>query len=98
MEKSIPHYPLKQVKALVSSGRVRMTSSARAGGAAMGFGYEGIVAIVLALGASDFYKSMTTHADHRMWQDVYRPRTSAGTAYLKVSVLDELLVISFKEL
>jgi motility quorum-sensing regulator / GCU-specific mRNA interferase toxin len=98
MEKSTPHHSLKRVKALASSGRVRMTSSARTGGAAMGFGFEQVVAIILALDTGDFYKSMTTHADHRIWQDVYRPWTSAGTAYLKISVLEEVLVISFKEL
>lgn len=98
MEKSTPHHPLKRVKTLVSSGRVRMTSSARAGGAAMGFGFDEVVAIILALEPGDFHKSMTTRADHRIWQDVYRPWTSAGTAYRKISVLEEVLVISFKEL
>ena len=43
----------------------------------------------------DFYKSMTTHADHRIWQKVYRPQTSAGDVYLKLSVLD---VVSLNEL
>ena len=28
----------------------------------------------MALGPADFYKkSMTTRADHQVWQDVYRP-------------------------
>ena len=35
-------------------------------------------AVVLALAADDCYKSMTTHADHTVWQDVYRPMTQAG--------------------
>jgi hypothetical protein len=34
--------------------------------------------VVMALAPGDFYKSMTTHADHRIWQDVYRPMTAAG--------------------
>ncbi len=29
------------------------------------------LAVVQGLTALDFYKSMTTNADHRMWQDVY---------------------------
>ena len=41
---------------------------------------------------------MTTHADHRVWQDVYRPETPAGEVYLKLIVLDEVLIVSFKEL
>lgn len=40
----------------------------------------------------------TTRADHRIWQDVYRPMTSAGRVYLKLTVIDDLLVVSFKEL
>ncbi len=64
----------------------------------MGFDFEGIVAIVLALNPKDFYKSMTTHADHRVWQDVYRPTTPAGEVYLKLTVVDDVLIVSFKEL
>ncbi len=45
----------------------------------------------------DFYKSMTTHADHRIWQDVYRAQTGAGAIYVKLTVLDEVLILSFKE-
>ncbi|MCK5228824.1 MAG: type II toxin-antitoxin system MqsR family toxin, partial [Desulfobulbaceae bacterium] len=43
-------------------------------------------------------KSMTTYTDHRIWQDVYRPETSAGDVYLKLTVIDEVLIVSFKEL
>jgi motility quorum-sensing regulator/GCU-specific mRNA interferase toxin len=41
---------------------------------------------------------MTTHADHRIWQDVYRPKTPAGEVYLKLTVIDDVLIVSFKEL
>ena len=41
---------------------------------------------------------MTTHADRRVWQDVYRPKTPAGEVYLKLTVLDDVLIVSFKEL
>ena len=54
--------------------------------------------VVLALTATDFYKSMTTHADHTVWQDVYRPNTQAGDVYLKLTVIDDVLIVSFKEL
>lgn len=77
---------------------MRITFSALAGGAAMGFDADGIVGVVMALTAKDFYKSMTTHADHRIWQDVYRAATPAGKVYLKLTVIDEVLVVSFKEL
>jgi motility quorum-sensing regulator/GCU-specific mRNA interferase toxin len=37
----------------------------------LGFSFDEIVVATLA--QEDFYKSITTHADHRVWQDVYRP-------------------------
>jgi motility quorum-sensing regulator/GCU-specific mRNA interferase toxin len=52
----------------------------------------------MTLTMADFYKSMTTHADHRIWQDVYRPITPMGEVYLKLTVIDEVLIVSFKEL
>ena len=55
--------------------------------------------VVLSLSPADFYKSMTTHADHRIWQDVYRTKTSdRAEVYLKLTVIDDVLIVSFKEL
>ena len=98
MEKGTPHCKLPVVKAMIEAGKVRSTLSALAGAAALGFDFEGIVSVVQALTPADFYKSMTTHADHRVWQDVYRPATSAGEVYLKLTVIDDVLIVSFKEL
>jgi motility quorum-sensing regulator/GCU-specific mRNA interferase toxin len=89
---------LPVVKALVAAGKVRSTISALAGGAALGFDFAGIVGVVEALTPRDFYKSMTTYADHRIWQDVYRPTTPTGDVYLKLTVIDDVLIVSFKEL
>jgi motility quorum-sensing regulator/GCU-specific mRNA interferase toxin len=55
-------------------------------------------AVILAMTTADFYKSMTSHADHQDWQDVYRPTTPAGEVYLKLTIIDEVLIVSFKEL
>jgi motility quorum-sensing regulator/GCU-specific mRNA interferase toxin len=50
----------------------------------------------LALTSADFYKSMTTHADHRAWQDVYHAKTANGDeVYLKLTVIDDVLIVSF---
>lgn len=57
-----------------------------------------MLAVVMALTTVDFYKSMTTHADHRVWQGVYRPATPVGEVYLKLTVIDDVLIVSFKEL
>ncbi len=98
MEKGTPHCKLSVVKALIEAGKVRSTMSALASGTALGFDFEGIVGVVMALTPADFYKSMTTHADHRVWQDVYRPATPAGEVYLKLTVIDDVLIVSFKEI
>lgn len=98
MEKRTPHCRLAVVQALVAAGKVRMTLSALTGAAALGLDAEGVVAVVRALRPADFYKSMTTHADHTLWQDVYHPATAVGDVYLKLTVVDDVLVVSFKEL
>jgi motility quorum-sensing regulator/GCU-specific mRNA interferase toxin len=98
MEKQTPHCKLSVVKTMIEAGDVRSTKAAREGGAALGFDFDSMIAVVMALTPTDFYKSMTTHANHRIWQDVYRPITSAGEVYLKLTVIDDLLIVSFKEL
>lgn len=98
MEKRSPHCKLSAVHSLIAKGKVRATVSALAGGAALGLDFEGIVGVVRALTPRDFYKSMTTHADHRIWQDVYRPTTADGEVYLKLTVIDDVLIVSFKDL
>lgn len=98
MEKRTPHCGLDKVKVLLEEGKVRSTSSALAGGAALGLDFSGMLGIVKGLTLADFHKSMTTHADHRVWQDVYRPTTPVGEVYLKLTVIDDVLIVSFKEL
>lgn len=98
MEKATPHCKLSVVKMLIKAGKVRMTASAAAGGELLGLDGTAIINVVAALTTQDFYKSMTTHADHRIWQDVYRPTTSVGDVYLKLTVIDDVLIVSFKEL
>lgn len=98
MEKRTPHCKLTLVKALVEAGKVRTTHAARAGANELGLTLSDMLDVVMALTPADFYKSMTTHADHTVWQDVYRPSTQAGDVYLKLTVIDDVLIVSFKEL
>ena len=98
MEKQTPHCKLSVVKAMIDEGNVRTTKAAREGGAALGMDFDSMIAVVMTLTMADFYKSMTTHADHRIWQDVYRPITPMGEVYLKLTVIDEVLIVPFKEL
>lgn len=98
MEKSCAHCKLSVVKALIEAKKVRSTMSALRGAAALGIDFDGILSVLKDLTPADFYKSMTTHGDHRVWQDVYRPTTPAGEVYLKLTVVDDVLIVSFKEL
>ena len=97
MEKSAPHCKLTVVKSLLQAGNFRVTRSARTGAEAMGIDFQGMLAVISALQASDFYKSMTTYSDHTIWQDVYRPRLVTGQVYLKITVIHDVLIVSFKE-
>ena len=97
MEKDTPHCRLAVVKEMVKAGQVRTTKAAREGGVALGFDFDAMLAVLAALTKSDFYKSMTSHADHRVWQDAYRPTTQTGEVYLKLTVIDDVLIVSFKE-
>jgi motility quorum-sensing regulator/GCU-specific mRNA interferase toxin len=98
MEKRTPHCNLSVVKALVAAGNVRTTYAARSGANELGLGFSDMLAVVMTLTPADFYKSMTTYADHTVWQDVYRPSTKVGDIYLKLTVIDDVLIVSFKEL
>ena len=97
MEKRKAHYPLKTVKLLTAERRVSFTVTAVAGAAAMGFAIDDMLSVVSSLTIKDLYKSMTSHADHTVWHDVYHADTSRGVVYLKLTVLENLLIVSFKE-
>lgn len=99
MEKRKPHCPLSAIKALVQDGKVRATRSAIETATELGvYNLESMAAVVMTLTQADFYKSMTTHVDSTVWQDVYHAKTAAGTAYLKLTVIDDVLIVSFKPL
>ena len=97
MEKRKAHYPLPTVKAMASARRVRVTKTAVEGGAAMGFGVPDMVEVIANLTGRNLYKSMTSHADHKVWHDVYHVDTEKGAVYLKLTVIEDLLIVSFKE-
>lgn len=100
MEKHTPHCKLGKAKALVEAGKVNATRSAREGAMLVGIhDLEGMCEVVMSLAQVDFYKSMTTHANHCIWQDVYRGSTVDGTPlYIKLTVIDDVPIVSFKEL
>ncbi len=100
MEKRRPHYVLANMQAQIAVlGAAAFTKTALDGGQAMGLTTAEMLAVIAALERPDFYKSMTTHADHRVWQDVYHAMTPVGrVAYVKLTQVNERPVVQFKEM
>lgn len=100
MEKRKPSYLLSDVLAIVAaSGVDAFTQTALHGAWDLGLTSEGAVAVVLGLRQANFYKSMTTHADPRIWQDVYHADLDTGLkVYIKLTLRENgIVVIQFKE-
>jgi motility quorum-sensing regulator/GCU-specific mRNA interferase toxin len=99
-EKRRPTYDLDAIKAAFASvDRLNVTGTAVRSATALGFGRAEIVATIQTMHRSQFYKSMTAYADHRIWQDVYHVSSSVGTLYVKFTAdtVTEFLLLSFKE-
>lgn len=99
MEKRTPHYDLVNIQAQVTRlGAAAFTKTALDGGRNMGLTTAEMLAVIASLSRRDFYKSMTTYADHRVWQDVYHAATPVGKqAYIKITLRDQAPVVQFKE-
>jgi motility quorum-sensing regulator/GCU-specific mRNA interferase toxin len=99
-EKRQPTYDLEAFKATFSSvERLAVTGTALKSAAALGFGRAEIVETIQTMQREHFYKSMTSYADHRLWQDVYHVPSSVGVLYIKFTAdaVTEFLLLSFKE-
>jgi motility quorum-sensing regulator/GCU-specific mRNA interferase toxin len=100
MEKRKPHYDLAEIKAaFADAASLNRTYSSRQGADDLDMDDAAVVAVIQGLSASDFDKSMTSIADHRVWQDVYRPRVASRELYVKFTLdaRQALFLISFKE-
>ena len=99
MEKRTPHYDLTAVKSAVARlGVAAFTKTAMDGGRTMGLTTSEMLAVMASLSRRNFYKSMTSYADHRIWQDVYHaPTPVRRDAYIKITLRDGAPVIQFKE-
>ncbi len=78
MEKHTHHYRLAAIQAQMSGvEEMNLTFTAQAGIRAAGMMIEDALEVVRRLTLADFYKSMTTHKDHRVRQDVITPNGAA---------------------
>ncbi|MCX7077893.1 MAG: type II toxin-antitoxin system MqsR family toxin [Pseudomonas sp.] len=100
MEKKTPHYDLSVMKADVARlGAAAFTKSALDGARKLGLTLFQMQQIIALLDRKMLYKSMTTYADHRTWQDVYHSNSSGLLIHIKVTyrLSGGPPVISFKE-
>jgi motility quorum-sensing regulator / GCU-specific mRNA interferase toxin len=98
MEKRRPHYDLKLIQAEMDSiETLSMTMSARHDIKAIGMPLGDVLLIIQRLTMRNFYKAMTTHADNRVWQDVYHSQWRGRNLYVKFQQNRIFFVVSFKE-
>jgi motility quorum-sensing regulator/GCU-specific mRNA interferase toxin len=101
VEKRRPSHDLERFKRVCgSTATIGIALSAQMSAQRIGFNLDAVAATVRSLKRNMFYKSMTSFADHRQWQDVYHVPTPSGlTIYLKFTddTLTEFVILSFKE-
>jgi motility quorum-sensing regulator / GCU-specific mRNA interferase toxin len=98
MEKRTPHYALGDIQRQMQSvADLYLTRSAQQGMRLARMSEAEALRVIQGLDRRCFYKSMTTYADHRVWQDVYHAAYRGRALYLKFQKTDEYFVVSFKE-
>lgn len=100
MEKRRPTYDIEAIKlAIGREETLAIRVAAFLDASALGYDRQDIAEVVRSITRTMFYKSMTTFANSRVWQDVYHVPSSGLTLYVKfqADVVTEFSVVSFKE-
>lgn len=98
MEKRTPTYALESIKEAARNNTLNVTYSANQTIFGKGGSTAEVFLLIQTLSIREhFYKSMTSHADHRIWQDVYHVEWREELMYLKFTIDDDgYLVVSLK--
>lgn len=98
-EKRKPTYALDTFIAWARGDGFTVTRTALQSAIALGFTRADMVGIIGTMMPSHFYKSMTSYADHRVWQDVYHVPSHEGLLYVKfqADLVTDFVLLSFKE-
>ena len=96
MEKFNPSYSLIEFK----SSNYSITKTAKITARDLGFDMNGINEVISTMELKHFYKSMTSYANHKIWQDVYHVPYGDLILYIKFTqnVISEFTLLSFKEI
>jgi motility quorum-sensing regulator/GCU-specific mRNA interferase toxin len=99
MDKHVMTYDLDAIKQTFSSvTKLCITATATRDARMLGFSRQDIVDAIQQISRADFIKSMTTHADYRIWQDVYNTIFNDSLLYIKFQANEMgYFIISFKE-
>jgi motility quorum-sensing regulator/GCU-specific mRNA interferase toxin len=100
MEKLKQHYALADIKAAFADpASLNRSYVSKQGADDLEMDDSEVVAVIQDLTLADFDKSMTSAADHRIWQDVYKPKVGGRTLYEKFTLdaQQALFLISFKD-
>ena len=95
MEKFNPSYSLTEFK----SSNYSITKTAKITARNLGFDMNGINEVISTMELKHFYKSMTSYANHKIWQDVYHVPYGDLILYIKFTqnIISEFTLLSFKE-
>lgn len=95
MEKFTPTYNLEEFK----NSHFEITKTVTKTATDLGFDENGIRKVVSTMEREQFYKSMTSYANHKIWQDVYHVPCGNLILYVKFTqnVISEFTLLSFKE-
>lgn len=95
MDKFIPTYKLEDFK----TSNFVITRTAYDTALDMGFSESDIRRIVDTMEENHFYKSMTSYANHKIWQDVYHVPYENLMIYVKFTknIITDFTLLSFKE-
>lgn len=100
MEKRRPSYDIEAIKRAIGSAKtLSATGSAIRDATLLGLSRRDMARVIQTMKPSMFYKSMTTFADPRLWQDVYHVPSGAQVLYVKfeADIVTEFRLVSFKE-
>jgi len=100
LEKQVPHYSLTKLKRLIEEGKYKFTfSSKKTLVEDFNITTEEALQTILKLTGKNLYKSMQSHENDSLWQDVYHKNIGKKTAYIKlqINMTDNAIIISFKK-
>ena len=99
-EKKTPTHDLEAIKTKFSTvGALNLTGTALRTATELGLSRQDIVDTIQKIERKNFFKSMTSYADSKVWQDVYYVPHEEISLYVKftLDVVTEFKLLSFKE-